>query len=80
MMIALSLKESKLLKEILVKNAPSLLPVLDSVGLIPLTGEQREEIREAIADELLKTGLSENDEPNERGLLLESLIDRLGHL
>lgn len=76
----LKLNEATLLKEIVLKRQASLMPILDSIGIIPLTDEQREDLRETIADELLETGLDKKDEPNERGLLLETLIDRLGHL
>ena len=75
----LKLEETIQLREIIQKHRPSLLSILDSIGIIPLTDEQREEFRGAIADELLETGLNESDEPNQRGLLLEDLIDRLGH-
>jgi hypothetical protein len=45
-----------------------------------LTNDQREELRQILTDELMETGLGDDDEPNERGLLLEELIDKLGHL
>jgi len=76
----LKLDETNLLKEVLLRHQPSRMTMLDSIGIVPLTNDQREELREVIADELLETGLDKNDEPNERGLLLEHLIDRLGHL
>lgn len=72
--------EEDLLRKVLWKHRANLMVLVDALGSIPLSNEQREELREAIADELLETGLDKNDEPNEKGLLLEKLIDRLGHL
>jgi len=72
--------EMKLLKEVVLKHRPSLLPLLDSLGRVSLTTKQREDLRGAIAEEFSQTGLGKNDEPNSRGRLLENLIDRLGHL
>lgn len=54
--------------------------VLDSLQDVQLTEYQRDELRQAVTDEFSETGLRKDDEPNERGLLLEELIDRLGHL
>lgn len=54
--------------------------VLGSLQEVQLTEYQREELRQAVTDELTETGLRDDDEPNARGLLLEELIDRLGHL
>jgi len=42
-----------------------------------LTEDQREEIREVLADELVEYGLKKNSEPTEYGLLIENLIDLL---
>lgn len=75
----LNLQEMNTLREVISKQRLSLLPIIDSIGFIPLTTEQREELRVVLSDELVQTGLMENDEPNERGLLIENLIDRLGH-
>ncbi|MBP6940667.1 MAG: hypothetical protein KBB65_02745 [Syntrophorhabdaceae bacterium] len=73
-------EESDFLQKVLLKHHSSLLKIMDSIGMVPLTDEQREKLREVLANELLETGLGKDDEPNERGLLLEGLIDRLGHL
>lgn len=71
-------EEARLLREVLWKRQPSLLHRLDSLGVIPLTTEQREELRQVLADELCETGLQPDDEPNERGLRLDDLIGQLG--
>jgi hypothetical protein len=42
------------------------------------TRDERLVLQQAIADELVATGLRDDGEPNERGLRLESLIDSLG--
>lgn len=75
----LSANLKKLLGEVILKHKPVLLHLLESIGHKPLTIEQREELREIIATELCESGLDANDQPNERGLLLEELIDCLGH-
>lgn len=76
----INFEEMNMLKEVLTKHRPSLLPLINSIGIIPLTDDQKEEIRGALADELIETGLDEYDEPNERGQLFEHLIDSIGNL
>jgi len=80
MLKVLRVEEVNLLKEVLLKHNPSLLTIMDSIGVVPITDEKREELRGVISEELLETGLGKDDEPNEHGLLLEHLIDILGHL
>jgi len=48
------------------------------VGKRPLTDDERETLREVLADELVETGLGPDDEPNERGRLIEAAIAWLG--
>ena len=57
-----------------------LLPVLSEVGRRPLTGDEREELRGALAEELTAAGLDANDEPTDYGRRLDDLIGRLGSL
>jgi hypothetical protein len=71
--------ERNLLRAVVSKHRPALLPLLDRVGLVPLTDDEREDLRGAVACELVETGITANAEPNEMGLLLERLIDLLGH-
>lgn len=78
--LAISAKLSALLSEVVWKRNPSMIGIVASFQNIGLTDDQREELRQILTDELIETGLHENDEPNERGLLLEELIDKLGHL
>lgn len=80
MALPLPAKMSALLSEVLRKRNPSMIGIVASFQNVALTDDQREELRQAVTDELIETGLRDNDEPNERGLMLEELIDRLGHL
>lgn len=80
MALPLPSKMSELLSEVLWKRDPSMIGVVASLQEVQLSEDQREELRQAITDELMETGLRDDDEPNERGLMLEELIDRLGHL
>jgi hypothetical protein len=61
-------------------HRPELAPLLDRLGAAPLAVEEREALREALADELCARGLGPGDEPNELGRRIEAAIDRLGHL
>lgn len=77
MPIRLTEEMEKLLAEVIRKRNPQLISLVEDVNDIELTDLQRDELREAVADEFVQTGLEENDEPNKRGLLLEDLIGRL---
>ena len=77
MPLRLSQEQEKLLAEVVSKRNPQLTSLVEEVNDIELTDSQRDELREAVADEFIETGLEENDEPNKRGLLLEDLIGRL---
>jgi hypothetical protein len=80
MALALPAKLSALLSEVVWKRNPEMIGIVASFQNVGLTDNQREDLRQALTDELMETGLREDDEPNERGLLLEELIDKLGHL
>jgi hypothetical protein len=95
MTLALSPDMSKLLSEVLRKRNPHLMSKVASSQVVKLSEKQREELRQLIADELIETGLREDDEPKltssqiryrpkmekvGRGLLLEDLIDKLADL
>jgi hypothetical protein len=71
--------ELSILREIIAKRQPGLLPLVDNLGPRPLTKEQREELRGALADEFLQSGLMADDEPNTWGLKVDDLIGRLMH-
>jgi hypothetical protein len=72
--------DSSLLREALARFRPDLLERLATLGQVPLTNDEREDLRAAVAQELLASGLADDDEPNERGYALEEVIDALGRL
>ncbi len=59
---------------------PPLESIVAKLGHIPLTPEEREQLREAVADEICRSGLNEQGGPNRRGAALDQLIDILAHL
>lgn len=69
----------ELLERIVSARRPELLLLVHVLKTAGLTQEQRESLRGVIADELSEAGLGDNDEPNSYGLVLEDLIDWLGH-
>jgi hypothetical protein len=71
--------EFLLLREVVAKQAPSLLGLVARV-MPSLTDGQREDLRQAVAAELGETGFAPDGRITERGRSLEGLIDRLGHL
>lgn len=73
----LSPAEKEALAEIVAKQDPALEPLMKRLGSILLSREEREALRGAVSDELAETGLDSDSEPNERGLFLEGLIERL---
>jgi hypothetical protein len=52
----------------------------DWSGKCSLTIAEAEVIREAVATELMRTGFNAEWEPNEKGLILEAIIDKIGPL
>jgi hypothetical protein len=73
----LTASQHELLRTAVEKHAPSLLPLLDDIGRRLLTVREREELRLSLADELVETGLDEQDEHTPRGLEIEDVIDAL---
>lgn len=80
MALGLPKEQEKVLRETLLNRAPEFLSLLDSPEDVRLSADQRDELRQIVTDEFCATGLREDDEPNARGLVLENIIDRLGHL
>lgn len=70
----------RLIREVVGERTPEQINLIDKLGSRPLDQSTRETLREILADELVETGLDQDDEPNERGHLIEAAIDWLGHL
>ena len=64
-----------LLREVIEKRSPELLPLLRGTAEVVIREDQKRDLQELIGDELSETGLRDDHEPNERGLALEQLID-----
>ena len=69
----------RLLEEVVRARAPEKLMLMAKVSAGSLSSDEREELREVLADALVEEGLGSDDEPNERGRLLEAAIDWLRH-
>jgi hypothetical protein len=73
-----SAQEAELLRKIVENWRPDLIPLLDRSTV---TDDEREDLRGALAEELVIRGLSRPDwEPNEYGLRIENLIDKIGRI
>lgn len=68
-----------LLEQIVARRRPELLRLLSLLGKVKLSEDQREALREVVASEFTEVGLSDQDEPNSYGRVLEELIDWIGH-
>lgn len=79
-MITMTSIQKTLLTEAIQKHNPEFISIVEKVGVTTLTENEREDLRGAIASELCETGLGSGDEPNQRGLVLEELIDVLGYM
>lgn len=70
----------RLLTDLVVRRAPQLETVLAKMDQLALTDDDRDALRDVVIGELCDRGLKPNDEPNEYGLVLDALIDDLGHV
>ena len=73
-------QQKALIAEVVQHHNPAFCDVIDTLGTRTLTDQERESLREAIATELCATGLDATDEPNQRGVELEEVIDLLGYM
>ncbi len=80
MNVRLSLPMTALLREVAKKHGIDADGLLKDDGTWCLTPEDQENLIEAIASEFASTGLRPDSEPNERGLQLENLLDRINKL
>ncbi len=76
----LTVRERDLLKACLTKHNPQLLQEMAKLESGEVVAQAINEMREAITDELIEKGLAPDDEPNEYGLTLEDLNERLAKL
>jgi len=79
-MIKLSEDSLKILRECLRRQRAELLPLIEDSTISEFTPEFYNMIREIVGDEFIERGLNVDDEPNEYGVRLESLIDEIGRL
>ena len=77
MQAKLSDSKIRLLEEVLKKHQAGLLSLIREDTISP---EKIEELCDIIMDEFCENGLKPNDEPNQRGLELENLVDALREL
>lgn len=75
-------EERALLDEVLTSRDPALRSLAaDMLGGRILTTPEANELRDAIGDELVRTGVdADKGEVNERGVRLDDLIDRIARL
>jgi hypothetical protein len=78
----LTTEEQTLLMEAVDGYQPALRPLVDELiaGERRLTADEGNALRDAVTDELARTGFDAVWEPNERGRALEDLIDRLARV
>lgn len=62
------------LREVVKKRRPELLPLVDRVGVEILTEEQLETLSEVVSDEFAEVGLRQDSEPNSRGVVLDDIM------
>ncbi len=70
--------EEELLRHAVTTHNLQLLYLLSEISQRPLTADERDELRGALAEELTAAGLDTEYEPTPYGLELENLIDALG--
>lgn len=77
----LSADEYQLLESVVREHAPALRALLEKIRLRDLlSDDEREALREAIADELGARGIDGEGHINDYGVRLDDLIDRVGHV
>ncbi len=67
-------------QEVMLARSPEYASLISDVRRQALSAEQKENIRGILADELVDSGLGPDDEPNDRGRVIEAAIDWLGSL
>jgi len=64
----------QVLREVVAKRRPELVPLADRVGVEVLTEEQLDALSDVVLQEFLGEGLQEDDEPNAYGIRLDDLL------
>jgi hypothetical protein len=72
-------RELAILREVVSKRSPDLLPVVDVIGARQLSQDERERLWMLVAQELIEYGLDLADEHNDYGVNLEAVVDWIGH-
>ena len=67
-----------LLRKVIAQHHPEILGQLSPTGDLFLHGHQVEPLQAALLSSFCDSGLRSDDEPNQRGLFLEELIDLVG--
>ena len=67
----------QLIERVLREQASDRIELLSAARERRLTSRTREELREMLADELVRNGLTADSEPNAHGRLVEAAIDWL---
>jgi hypothetical protein len=75
----LSEKYLRILTNVVRRRDKESLRLIDLLGVVRLTTEQREQLRSVLCEELCEHGLREDDEPNEYGKQLDEIIGILRH-
>ena len=73
-------EKNDLLLEVVRKHGLIITPVVNEEGVWQFSDTDRDVIIDAISSEFCASGLLPNSEPNQRGLLLEELLDELNKL
>jgi hypothetical protein len=68
-------EQKALLREVIARQAPELLPMLPRAELNVLFPHERQQLCQLISHEFMQSGRRPDDEPNARGLKLEDLLD-----
>ena len=68
-------EELALVREVLHRWAPNRPELLERTDQNTLSPSERREVGELITKELMASGLGSDDEPTQRGIRLEALID-----
>jgi len=81
-MAIMTSEEHALLVEAVDMVDPALRPLVDDliVGERRLTADEGDALREAVTNELARTGFDDDREPTDRGRALEDLIDKLARV